>query len=389
MKTRNILFPLTSALRARCILKYLLPMIIVPLISTCAFQSRSISIRTIRIEDAQIQKIFKTDAEVEDVTARWSGGTIDLLYQPANQNRTTVMATYSSIDAYTYKSRANSDTRLTGTVYSMKKNSGVSWKEIRQGSTDAVDDLVLIIEPEVREDKYVDMVYIPGGSFGMGSTLNKDEQPVHQVTVHGFYMDKYEVTVAQFREFCRATRRPMPQQPYWNDDRNPVVNVSWNDAVSYARWKNKRLPTEAEWEYAARSAGKGYFYAWGNVAPLKKKGGNVADETLKSEKRFWTVWKTYFDGYVYCAPVGSFYSNTFGLYDMTGNASEWCTDWYDENYYNSSPKLDPPGPDKGTHKVIRGGSWNLGPRDVLTTKRLHFRPEVTLDYVGFRCAQDR
>jgi sulfatase modifying factor 1 len=355
---------------------------------TCSLNSRIIPISSIRIEDIQIQKIFKSNAEIEKIYARWNGNKIDLLYQPTDRQKATVMSTYSSVDDFTYQSRANNNARLTGTIYSMKKNSGISWDDIKKSKENDTEDLVFIIEPEVREDKYLDMVYIPGGSFTMGSNQSKEEQPTHRVTVKGFYMDKYEVTVAQFRAFCKATRKNMPQQPYWNEDKHPVVNVSWNDAVLYAKWKNKRLPTETEWEYAARSAGKGYFYAWGNTNPVKKLGGNVADETLKSEKRFWIVWKTYFDGFVYTSPVGYFYSNTFGLYDMTGNASEWCADWYDENYYKSSPALNPKGPEKGTHKVIRGGSWNLGPREVLTTKRLHFRPDVALDYVGFRCVQD-
>jgi sulfatase modifying factor 1 len=373
-----------------CYRQKILPILFLSVALTgCAFQGGFIPIHTIRIEDMQIQKIFKGNADIENLYARWQGSRIDLLQQSPNQQKTTIMATYSLADEYIYRSRSATNIKLIGTIYSMKKNGGVSWKEIKKSSENGSDDLVLVIEPEVREDKFVDMVYIPGGSFNMGSTANKDEQPVHPVIVNGFYMDKYEVTVAQFREFCKATRRNMPQQPYWNSDKNPVVNASWNDAAEYAKWKHKRLPTEAEWEYAARSAIKGYFYSWGNVDPDKKKGGNVADETLRSEKQFWTVWKAYFDGYVYTAPVGSFYCNTFGLYDMTGNASEWCADWYDENYYKSSAGSNPRGPEKGSHKVIRGGSWNLGPREVRTTKRLHFRPDVTLDYIGFRCVQDK
>ena len=355
------------------------------ILSNCAFQSGVIPINTIRIEAIQVQKIFKSDAEVEKIVARWQGGKIDLLYQPQNK----VMATYSLVDDYTYKGRSSNDARLIGTIYSLGSNSGMSWKDAKKSDKKNNDDLVFIIEPEVREDKFVDMVYIPGGSFNMGSTMNKEEQPVHQVTVSGFYLDKYEVTVAQYREFCKAARRTMPPQPYWSEERNPVINVSWNDAAAYAKWKRKRLPSEAEWEYAARSAAKGYYYAWGNIDPAKKMGGNVADETLRSEKQFWTVWKAYHDGYVYTAPVGTYYSNTFGLYDMTGNVSEWCNDWYNEDYYKTSTAINPKGPEKGSHKVIRGGSWNLGPRDVRTTKRQHFRPEVTLDYVGFRCAQDK
>ncbi len=208
--------------------KSLLTILIAVIISNCALQGGFIPIHTIRIEDIQVQKIFRNNADVEKITARWQKRKIDLLSQPQNQ----VMATYSLVDDYTYKGRSSNDARLIGTIYSLGNNSGMSWKDAKKSDKKNNDDLVFIIEPEVREDKFVDMVYIPGGSFNMGSNMNKEEQPVHQITVSGFYLDKYEVTVAQFREFCKATRRTMPPQPYWSEDRNPVINVSWNDALA-------------------------------------------------------------------------------------------------------------------------------------------------------------
>ena len=180
----------------------------------------------------------------------------------------------------------------------------------------------------------------------------------------------------------------MPEQPYWNDDQHPVVNVSWNEASAYAKWKGKRLPSEAEWEYAARGGSKGYYYSWGNVKPYRKRGGNIADEAILAEKHNWTIWKGYYDGFVFTAPVGSFIENKFGLYDMTGNVWEWCADWYSDDYYAVSPKINPQGPETGRHRVLRGGSWNYGPRDIYTTRRMRYRPDVTLNYIGFRCASD-
>jgi len=213
-----------------------------------------------------------------------------------------------------------------------------------------------------------------------------------RVSSHGQTVERHsslETQEKHFREYCQKTRRVMPKQPFWNDEIHPVVNVSWIEANQYAKWAGKRLPTEAEWEYAARSGSIGNYYDWGNVRPFRKKGANIADEALRTEKQFWRIWKGYYDGFVYTSPVGSFYATLFGLHDMTGNVLEWCGDWYDEQYYAQSPADNPKGPEKGTHRSIRGGSWNFSPRDVLTTRRFHYRPDVKLDHLGFRCVKDR
>jgi formylglycine-generating enzyme required for sulfatase activity len=217
------------------------------------------------------------------------------------------------------------------------------------------------------------MVLVEGGTFSMGgsdSESSNDEKPVHQVYVDAFYMDTYEVTVAQYRKFCNATGRAMPQAPSrtWIDD-NPIVNVSWDDANAYARWAGKRLPTEAEWEYAARGGNKSIGY--------KYSGSNNIDDV---------AWYGNNSGSTHS--VGQKKQNELGIYDMSGNVWEWCADWYDENYYKNSPDRNPKGPSTGTYRVLRGGSWDNVVFDCRVAFRGWFTPAFQYDGNGFRCAQD-
>jgi formylglycine-generating enzyme required for sulfatase activity len=173
-----------------------------------------------------------------------------------------------------------------------------------------------------------------------------------------------------------------------NEDRYPVETVSWNDAQEFiGRFNQKtgkvyRLPTEAEWEYAARSGGKKYKYSWGNGGP----SGNIADESAKRKHSDWTVWQGYDDGYAQTAPVGSFSPNELGLYDMTGNVWEWCSDWYGESYYGRSPRANPQGPDSGPVRVLRGGSWGSAPGALRASFRSRFGPSGRFGLFGFRLA---
>jgi len=161
----------------------------------------------------------------------------------------------------------------------------------------------------------------------------------------------------------------MPEAPTWGwQDNHPIVYVTWHDAVDYCKWAGVQLPTEAQWEYAARGGNTGvngkprYIFVWGDELP-KGKGeyGNFADESFKKVAPPWIILEGYDDGYVFTAPVGSFKPNGFGLYDMGGNAYEWCSDWYDENYYASAPDRNLQGPESGTRRVLRGGSWDDDP----------------------------
>jgi len=221
-----------------------------------------------------------------------------------------------------------------------------------------------------------ELVLIPGGEFLMGSDSEGDHSPVHKVYVDSFYMDKYEVTNAQYLEFCEAAGHRLAD--FWamdgfrcgpNYPNHPVVTVSWRDAVAYAAWCGKRLPTEAEWEYAARGGLMGMSYPNGETLHPSHgnynqsgKGGPVA--------------------------IGSYPANGFGLHDMQGNVVEWVWDYYDADYYSSSLSANPQGPASGKFRVIRGGGWHSGPY----CNRVYFRnalPANWVDFnVGFRCAKD-
>jgi len=227
-----------------------------------------------------------------------------------------------------------------------------------------------------------DMVFVPAGSFMMGSNEgDSDEKPIHHVYMDGFYMDKYEVTVAQFRAFCNETGRKMPDQPAWNEDDHPVVNVTWDDAAAYAEWAGKRLPTEAEWEYAAREGGKDVRF--GN-------GKDIADPNEINFDGRSQYKKSYSISGVYCertTPVASFAPNALGMYDMSGNVWEWCADWYDENYYKKSPERNPKGPSSGQLRVLRGGSWGSEPRGLRCADRYGYSPVNWYYFLGFRCVR--
>lgn len=307
---------------------------------------------------------------------------------------------------------------------------------------------------------YDDMVLIPGKTYLMGGDTiwgRPDEFPRHQVKVSSFYMDKHEVTNAQFRAFVEATHyvTTAEKKPDWDElkkqlpagtpkpadsllvaaslvfsppnhpvpldnaalwwrwvpgadwrhphgpgsnidgkDNYPVVQVSWNDALAYARWAGKRLPTEAEWEYAARGGKLNSIYPWGdepvNKGEIKANTwqGNFPNENKKK------------DHYYYTAPVMSFNPNSYGLYDMAGNVWEWCNDWYRPDYYAAcAPKgvvTDPAGPDDSFDpqeptvwkRVVRGGSFLCTDQycsGFRVSARMKTSPDTGLEHTGFRC----
>jgi formylglycine-generating enzyme required for sulfatase activity len=231
------------------------------------------------------------------------------------------------------------------------------------------------------------MVYVPGGWFKMGSKMRADESPVRKVFIEGIYIDRTEVTVAEYRKFARATKRKMPKQPDWNLENHPVVNVTWQDANAYARWVGKRLPTEAEWEYVARGGSKNFRYVYQNNNQYGKNYENIADESMRTYKYHFPVVSGYDDGYIFTAPVGIFAPNIFGVHDMNGNVLEWCSDWYSDKNIKGEQK-NPVGPASGNYKVIRGASWNRSGNYMRATYRTYYTMSVRFDFLGFRCVKN-
>lgn len=229
--------------------------------------------------------------------------------------------------------------------------------------------------------------------------LFADEMPQRKVRLDAYYMYRTEVTVAQYRKFCKATGRAMPPDPRravqvgnapWKwEDRQPIVNVTWEDAKAYADWAGAELPTEAEWEKAARGGDRRVF-PWGDDWPPPNGAGNFADQTFGQQNlcpKFYI--EGYTDGFLSSSPAGSFAANPYGLYDMAGNVMEWCADWYDAGYYGSAPKRSPAGPDQGLWRVVRGGSLYDGTpsrfRVACRGDYFHLPVGTSSSLVGFRC----
>lgn len=228
------------------------------------------------------------------------------------------------------------------------------------------------------------MVLIPAGEFVMGkdgAPPELGESPAHRVYLDAFYIDKYEVTNAQYQRFMEATGTPAPDfwtDPMMNEPDQPVVGVTWHQAKAYCEWVGKRLPTEAEWEKAARGTDE-RIYPWGNHFDWEY--GNFSDDHLEDG---------HLDGFMGSAPVGHFPTDVspYGVYDMGGNALEWVADWEDVGYYLISPKVNPKGPATGTHKILRGGAMDIGPEYSRTVYRNRLMPNLTNMAFGFRCAKN-
>lgn len=223
------------------------------------------------------------------------------------------------------------------------------------------------------------MTLVPGGEFLMGNNMKNGLgfSPVHIVKVDSFYIDKYEVTNKDYLKFCQETGHKLPE--FWNTDifksgenylNYPVVGVNFGDAKKYTEWAGKRLPTEAEWEYAARGGLEGKDFPNG-------------DEWTKGKaKQDGNGWRNLIE------PVGNYEPNRYGLYDMAGNVWKWVADRHSETYYKVSEYYNPKGPEKGSNRLIRGGSWHSGKM----CKKVFYRKGLISNWcdfgVGFRCVRD-
>ena len=245
-----------------------------------------------------------------------------------------------------------------------------------------------------------ELVVVPAGQFELGdlsSRGNHNERPPLTVQIaRSFAIGRFEITFADWRLYQQDTRTPLPDNEGWGlSDVRPVINVSWQEARAYCQWLSRmsgqryRLPTEAEWEYAARAGTRTRFPAGDDPLVLLKTANTFDRETALR----WPRWRDQAgagsDHHPFTAPVGSFAPNAFGLYDMIGNAWEWCADWYGEDYYAQSPASDPTGPADGNVRVRRGGSWHSWPLYARVAFRNWNTPETRYVLVGFRLLRER
>ncbi len=260
-------------------------------------------------------------------------------------------------------------------------------QEAKKLQTDKAAEVNAAVEKTINIDEKVTMefVFIPPGKFHMGSPREvakseNDESPLHQANItKGFYMSKYEVTQKQYLAIMKYHKGLK-----FVGDQLPVDNIEWYQAETFIEkisQKTKlklRLPTEAEWEYACRAGTQTPFYTGKTISP------DQANYNCK---------KTYMGGpqgspYDETREVGSYPANPFGLYDMHGNVWEWCSDWYDNDYYKFCDEDDPQGPHKGGKKVIRGGAWNEGPDKLRSSDRKGRNPKSDRKGIGFRVVLD-
>jgi iron(II)-dependent oxidoreductase len=258
------------------------------------------------------------------------------------------------------------------------------------------DDIEGIIEEEEQLEKLyakvirnpkdgAEMAYISAGEFIMGTSDAQIDsllrqfpdwerswfdrgKPQRRIYLDGYWIYKYEVTVAQYRKFCQETGRRMPSEPKWGwQDNHPVVNVTWYDAVAYCEWAGVQLPTEAQWEKAARGT-DGRIWPWGNEWDANKCNNGITGPGKTTS--------------VDSHPQGA---SPYGVMNMAGNVWEWCADWYDENYYVSAPERNPHGPVSGNRRVLRGGSWSSDvPNYLRAASRYRYNLENWSSVYGFR-----
>jgi formylglycine-generating enzyme required for sulfatase activity len=263
--------------------------------------------------------------------------------------------------------------------------------------------------------KKENLVFIKGGTFIMGSGADyaDDDETPHTVTLTDFYMGKYEVTNAEFAEFLNIYGSDkvlegdyineimieygdwgiIKKGKIWLPDKDTVMDyahysvmrVSWYGASEFCRFYKVMLPSEAQWEYAARSGGKNHKYSWGNEEPGQRKVANIADESAKKVYTNWTVTTGYDDGYAHTSPVGVFPPNELGIYDMGGNVWEWCLDWYAGDFYSGSDgQTNPVNLKKIQNRVLRGGSWCYGVSRCRSASRIYITPGDRDSNIGFR-----
>lgn len=326
--------------------------------------------------------------------------------------------------AWKYAQRIN--TAVAYQIYLDDYPSGKYAATARQKINPPVVTNPVTTETQTQPKEISGFAFIKGGTFQMGDVMGDQEQTdetVHSVTVKDFYMSKHEVTFDEFDAFCTATSRDKPSDQSWGRGKRPVINVDWYDAIEYCNWRSEkeglekvydiekrlldpnnqnkadadskrwyvqvnwnakgyRLPTEAEWEYAAREGGRKVRFGNGKdiASPLEM---NFAAQ--EDYKKPYSIAGEYRGNTL---PVGSFKANSLGLYDMSGNVWEWCSDWYSSDYYaGSANSSNPKGATAGTYRVLRGGGWGAAPRLCRAAYRTYYAPTFRGNTIGFRLAR--
>jgi len=276
------------------------------------------------------------------------------------------------------------------------KDTILKWLQIApQAHAERGKMLSLLAKAQAPTEVKYEWLPVAAGEFEMGAEgglAEIDEGPKHKVMLDTFLIGKYEVTNKQYYTFVRATGHRTPENccdpkytvwkgnmPLEGTAEEPVINVSWDDAAAFCKWVGGRLPTEAEWEKAAKGT-DGRIYPWGNDSPMSGNRANFSFEPVSMWEGPASLAKK--DQY-------EFGKSPYGAYEMAGNVWEWVSDWYDGNYYKNSPPKNPQGPAEGKFRVIRGGSWRNNADTIRTTNRngKHV-PTDRMVFIGFRCADD-
>jgi len=319
-------------------------------------------------------------AEVTNETSRQLGNRMVFSYDLNGREKTADVTITLTIKGKRYTSK---DLHLEGDYGKVRPGKGkkIYWNVLQDFPRGLHGSFVADVE--ATGGPVGGMVYVKGGCFDMGDTFGEgdsDERPVHRVCLDAFYMGKYEVTQAEWKAIMGSNTS------YFRNcgGRCPVENVSWSEVQEYIRKLNRksgrkyRLPTEAEWEYAAREGGKRVRFGTGKDTIGPDEANYDASKRYKKPYSRVGIYRKK------TIPVGSFAPNTLGLYDMSGNVWEWVSDWYGEDYYSHSPRNNPKGPSSGTYRVLRGGSWDLNPRNARAALRNRHLPEFRNNDDGFR-----
>ncbi|MEK7264126.1 MAG: formylglycine-generating enzyme family protein [Bacteroidota bacterium] len=337
--------------------------------------------------------------KIENVQVLLPGRTVVVTYDITGGNSKdeyTVQLTYSSDGGSTFSKPLRSVSGDVGEKIKPGHGKKITWDVLKDVDALLGEDFVFKVVAKGKNGEAGEMIFVEGGTYEMGSNESDNEKPVHRVTVSDFYIGKYEVTIGEFKKFIDATNYQTDADKKgssyiwtgskweerngvnWRDDVNgntqtamhhPVIHVSWNDAAAYCKWAGGRLPTEAEWEYAARGGNKTRGYTYSGSDDID----NVAWYAGNSGSKTHTV--------------GTKQPNELGIYDMTGNVWEWCSDWYGENYYSSSPQNNPQGPSSGSFRVFRGGSFYADDYYCRVADRGYITPVPRYYNFGFRLSR--